>query len=135
MMTDITLFNRYVGAGRLPTYHRTYLYKVDWTLPRWNLGSPPSYNTLIKIPYAESLYYLEKRTWQSLAEKGLHWTLQLEDIIVKGIVDADLESVTDNLYNLYSLTDMRKTFETVTIVDIQLSDISISQQSFDIGVK
>lgn len=135
MITDITLFNRTVGADRLPVFHRTYLYKVDWTFPKRTLLSPPSYSTVIKIPFSESLYYLEKRSWQTLTNRSLYWTLQLEDIIVKGIVEAQINSVTDDLYSFYSLTDLKKSHETVTIVDVQLDDTPISQQMFNIGVK
>lgn len=127
--TNITLFNHY-AVGHDLLYQRTYLYKVDWGAPAKNIGSPASYSTQIVIPFEQTLYFRPVRAW--LLDKTNHWTLQLEDVIVKGIVDAQIDTVTD-LYGNYSLTDLRKKYELVTIVTTSLNNASISQQAFTIG--
>lgn len=127
---NITLFNRYI-AQHAAFYQRTYLYKVDWGTPTKNIGNPVSFSTQITIPFSQSLYYREPRTW--LANKDTYWTLQLEDVIVNGIVDAQIATVTD-LYGNYSLTDLKKSFEVVTITSLNLNNTSISQLNFTVGV-
>lgn len=126
---NITLFNRYI-AQHAAFYQRTYLYKVDWGDPKRTFGVPANFSTQITIPFAQSLYYREPRDWQS--DKTNHWTLQLEDIVVKGIVDVQIASITD-LYGNYSLTDLKKNFDIVTIVSINVNNTSISQLNFTIG--
>ena len=130
MITDITLFNRYV-EGHNPFYQRTYLYKVDWDRPRLALGMPASVSVLILIPYEQTLLYRPIVEWQKSREG--YWTLQLEDVIVNGIVDAQIDTVTDDLYQVYSLTDLKHAFGLVTITDLYLNSKSISQQAFQVG--
>lgn len=129
-ITDITLFNRYV-QGHDHVYQRTYLYKVLWDNTRFVLGSPASYTTRIEIPYEQTLYYRPPIVWH--ADRPGYWTLQLEDVIVKGIIDAQINTVTEDMYQLYTLTDLRRKFELVTIVDISQNRETISQASFQVG--
>lgn len=130
MITDITLFNRYV-EGHAPHYQRTYLYKVDWDRPRMALGMPSTVTTLILIPYELTLFYRPPAEWKENREG--FWTLQLEDVIVQGIVEAEIDTVTDDLYQVYSLTDLKRKFELVTITDLYLGGKAISQLTFQVG--
>jgi hypothetical protein len=127
--TDITLFNRYV-SNHEAFYQRTYLYKVEWGEPSKRFGAPPSFSTQITIPFAQTQLYRSPKEWV-LGKTG-YWTLQPEDIIAKGIVSAEIASITD-LYGNYSLTDMKKVFDLVTIISLSLNNASISQQKFTIG--
>lgn len=127
--SNITLFNRYI-MGHAPAYQRTYLYKVDWGTPSKRLGTPASFSTQIKIPFGRTLYYKAPKEW--LLARANYWTLQLEDVIVNGIVDAQIAQVTD-LYGNYSLTDLKKSFEMVSIVSISLDNVPVGQQNFTIG--
>ena len=128
--TDITLFNRYTDHHDL-LYQRSYIYKVNWDRPKTTLGAPPSFTTLIQIPYDQALFYRTPIEWQKNRDE--HWTLQLEDIIVKGVIDAQINDVTDDLYQLYSLTELRRNFEMVVITDLYLTNKSISQLMFNVG--
>jgi hypothetical protein len=127
--TNITLFNRYV-VGHDVFYQRTLLYKVDWGEPNRFLATPAKYNTQIKIPMAQTLNYRLPKDW--LTDEENTWTLQLDDIIIKGIANVQVAAVSD-LYGNYSLTDLKKNFELVTITEIHLDNKSISQQYLTIG--
>lgn len=131
MITDITLFNRYSYEHDY-LYQRFFLYKVEWGEPKFTFGVPAKYNTLIRIPVLQTLNYKSPREWKKAKEN--YWTLQLEDVIVKGTVEAQLNTFTLDMYELYTLTDLKKNFETVTIVDLQTKDVPISQQTIDVGV-
>lgn len=132
MITDITLFNRYV-EGHNPYYQRTYLYKVDWDRPRLALGVPTTISTLIVIPYEQTLFYRPPNVW--VTEKEGYWTLQLEDVIVQGIVEAEIGTMTEDLYQIYSLTELKKRFELVTITDLYLNGKAMSQLAFQVGAR
>lgn len=126
---DVTLFNRYT-SNHASVYQRTYLYKVDWGAPGKNIGTPASISAQIMIPFEQTLFYKSPKQWQ-VGKLGF-WTLQIEDIIVKGIVNVQIAAVTD-LYENYSLTDLKKMFELVTISSISVNNDTISQQRFTIG--
>lgn len=130
MICDITLFNRYTHQHDF-FYQRAYLYKVEWGQPKISFGTPARFNTLIQLPALELLGYKAARDWKLLRTSG--WTLQLEDVVVKGIVDVNINNVTIEERSLYSLTDLKKNFDTVTIIDILFKGDTISQQTVNIG--
>lgn len=130
---DITLFNRYI-IDHNSVYQRTYLYKVEWTRPRAVLGSPPNYSYLIKIPMVDSLYYLPQLKWKNLMIIDGYWTLQLEDMIVRGVVDIQIGAVTNEEENIFTLTDLKKREDIVTIVDLDTDEENpISQLMINVG--
>lgn len=130
MICDITLFNRYTLQHEF-LYQRTYLYKVEWGEPKLSAGQPSRFSTIIQIPGIQLLNYKVPRNWNILRTE--FWTVQPEDVIVKGIVDVNINTVTVDERNLYSLTDLKKNFDTVTVIDITFKGDSISQQTINIG--
>lgn len=139
MICDITLFNRYTFEHEY-AYQRTYLYKVDWGEPKHSFGVPDKFSTLIQIPVLETLKYRLPREWKK--EKEGFWTLQLEDVIVQGIIPVQLNTIVTDIYDLYdlydltilyTLTNLKKNYEVVTVTDIQTKGDTISQQTINIG--
>lgn len=134
-MISITLFNRYIDEDREAVYQRTHLYKVNWVSARKNYGTPPAYSTVIEIPAAESLYYLPAREWQKRENKTGYWTLQPEDILIKGIHEIEIMRMTIDLYNIYSLTDLRKNYDMVMITELLFEEKNISSYMYRVGAQ
>jgi len=134
--TNITLYNKYIDpTTRSELWHRTYIMGVIWRNKAVSGIAPLTFNIQIEIPFLRCLNYIRPSEWRALTPKGIMWTLQTEDIIVRGITDAEIKSITQDIYEYFSVSDMRKANDDVcTIKSIGLSDVpTLSKQKFIIG--
>ncbi len=100
MMTnaDITVYNRqFDKAQDKYIYLRTYLKGVNWQESKGiriaESGVVSDDRTRIFIPLdvdAEGKQYKKPKTYRRMDDKSLFYTLDNEDIVVKGIIDFDL---------------------------------------------
>lgn len=100
MMTnaDITVYNRqFDKAQDKYIYLRTYLKEVNWQDSKGiriaESGVVSDDRTRIFIPLdvdAEGKQYKKPKTYKRMDDKSLFYTLDNEDIVVKGIIDFDL---------------------------------------------
>lgn len=100
MMTnaDITVYNRqFDKAQDKYIYLRTYLKGVNWQDSKGiriaESGVVSDDRTRIFIPLdvnAEGKQYKKPKTYKRMDDKSLFYTLDNEDIVVKGIIDFDL---------------------------------------------
>lgn len=100
MMTnaDITVYNRqFDKAQDKYIYLRTYLKGVNWQDSKGiriaESGVVSDDRTRIFIPLdvdAEDKQYKKPKTYKRMDDKSLFYTLDNEDIVVKGIIDFDL---------------------------------------------
>lgn len=100
MMTnaDITVYNRqFDKAQDKYIYLRTYLKGVNWQDSKGiriaESGVVSDDRTRIFIPLdvnAESKQYKKPKTYKRMDDKSLFYTLDNEDIVVKGIIEFDL---------------------------------------------
>ncbi len=96
--TDITVYNRqFDKAQDKYIYLRTYLKGVNWQDSKGiriaESGVVSDDRTRIFIPLdvdAEDKQYKKPKTYKRMDDKSLFYTLDNEDIVVKGIIDFDL---------------------------------------------
>lgn len=103
--TDCTVYNKYL-VGRVDTFQRVEIEGVHWEqrhAVRGDLNSPDV--ALVFIPFARGDDYLKPREWQALSDKSDNWTLQIGDVIVKGLVTDELVAGTFTLSNLKAAYD------------------------------
>ena len=101
---DCTVYNKYL-VGRVDTYQRVQISDVHWEqrhAVRGDLNSPDV--ALVFIPFARGDNYLAPRIWQMSSKVG-SWTLQIGDVIVKGLVTNELVAGTFTLSNLKAAYD------------------------------
>ena len=101
---DCTVYNKYL-VGRVDTYQRVQISDVHWEqrhAVRGDLNSPDV--ALVFIPFARGDNYLAPRIWQMSSKAG-SWTLQIGDVIVKGLVSDELVAGTFTLSNLKAAYD------------------------------
>ena len=107
--TDLTLYNKY-SVLRVDTYQRVQILDVHWEqrhAVRGDLSSPDV--ALVFIPFARGADYLAPRVWQVLPTKTGSWTLQIGDVIVKGLVSNELSST-------FTLSDLKRTYDDVLVI-------------------
>jgi hypothetical protein len=101
--TDITLYNKYL-VGRVETWQRVQIEDVHWEQRHAREGNEDNDFTLVFIPFARGTSYLKPREWQASGKTG-YWTLQIGDVIVKGLVSDELVAGTFTLSNLKAAYD------------------------------
>ena len=101
---DCTIYNKYM-VGRVDTWQRVQIEGVHWEQRHAREGSEDNDFTLVFIPFARGDDYLKPRAWQALASKSGAWTLQIGDVIVKGLVSDELVTGTFTLSNLKAAYD------------------------------
>ena len=101
---DCTIYNKYM-VGRVDTWQRVQIEGVHWEQRHAREGNEDNDFTLVFIPFARGEDYLKPRRWQVLSNKSEHWTLQIGDVIVKGLVSDELVAGTFTLSNLKAAYD------------------------------
>lgn len=97
---SLTIYNRYVLPNRVEAYARTVIPAVAWE-DRKAVNTNASGGRIVAdqariyIPKAANqLSYLLPVAWLALAVKTGKWTVQVEDIVVRGTITDDLNSMT-----------------------------------------
>ena len=101
---DATIYNKYL-VGRVETWQRVQIEGVHWEQRHAREGNQDNDFTLVFIPFARGLDYLKPREWQALADKTGSFTIQIGDVIVKGLVADELVAGTFTLSNLKAAYD------------------------------
>jgi hypothetical protein len=100
---QMTLYNGYVSGG-VQHYQRTPIVAVVWeSVKASNVirsGLIAADSAAIYIPLSMCANYLKPLVWQALAVKVGHWTLQVGDYIVKGLV-------VDEITTSFSITNLK----------------------------
>lgn len=107
---DCTIYNKYL-VGRVETWQRVEIEDVHWEqrhAVRGDLNSPDV--ALVFIPFARGDDYLAPRVWQALPLKTSSWTLQIGDVIVKGLIDDELVAGT------LTLSDLKRLYDDVLVI-------------------
>ena len=102
---DCTVYNKYL-VGRVETWQRVQIEGVHWEQRHAVEGDRNSSDiAVVFIPFARGDDYLKPREWQALSNKSEYWTLQIGDVVVKGLVGDELVAGTFTLSNLKTAYD------------------------------
>lgn len=105
---DCTIYNKYL-VGRVETWQRVQIADVHWEQRHAREGNQDNDFTLVFIPFARGANYLKPREWQASSKTG-NWTLQIGDVIVKGLVDDEL------VVGTFTLSDLKRTYDDVLVI-------------------
>lgn len=124
---DITIFNKYRVAN-VDTWQQVQIEGVEWEQRHARSQFDSADLATVFIPIARGDDYLSPRAWQALADKTGKWTLQVGDVIVKGLI----------IYNLstsFPLGKLKTAYDDVlTITSVDTYDYgSLSLQHWCIG--
>lgn len=106
--TDCTVYNKYL-VGRVETWQRVQVQSVQWEQRHARQGNQDNDFTSVYVPFERGDNYLKPRVWQALSSKTGKWTLQIGDVIVKGLVS-------DNLSGMFTLSDLKRTYDDVLVI-------------------
>lgn len=118
--TDCTVYNKYIAAGS-SAYQRAQIEDIQWESRKGaNVlatgGNIAADAAKIVIPVARGTNYVAPTAWQVLVTKTGKWTLQVGDVIVKGLV-------TDTISPSFTITDLKAKYDDVlTITSVDLKD-------------
>ena len=124
-----TIYNKYVVSGA-ECYQRTGILSVAWENRKAaNViasGLLAADSATIYIPFSVGAYYLKPIAWQ--AAKTGKWTLQIGDVIVKGLV-------TDEIVTGFTMTNLKALHDdVVTIRSVDTMDAgSLSMRHWRVG--
>jgi hypothetical protein len=127
--TAATIYNKYV-TSRIEYYQRTGILAVEWenrkaanVIKSGLLGAD---SVVIYIPFSVGAYYLKPIAWQ--AAKTGKWTLQVGDVIVKGLV-------TDEITGGFTMTDLKAKYDDVVVISsVDTMDYgSLSMRHWQVG--
>lgn len=127
--TGCTIYNKYVVSGA-EHYQRTQLSAVAWQNRKQanvlRSGLLAADSATIYIPLALGVNYLKPIAWQ--AAKTGKWTLQVGDVMVKGLV-------TDEITGGFTMTSLKALHDDViTIKSVDTMDMgSPSLQHWQVG--
>ncbi len=133
---NLTLFNKYIDpATRSEKYQRTQIIAVAWENRKAanvlaSGGSISANQATVYIPVQRGERYISDTEWQALESKTGFWTLQEEDVVVRGLVN---DEITDS----FTISDLKAKYPNVlSITSIDTMDLgSISLSHWQIGAK
>jgi hypothetical protein len=132
---DCTIFNKYI-VDREEVWQSKQIHGVAWENRKGSNvlrsgGQLAADQARIFIPMSQGADYLKPREWQALANKeGNKWTLQVGDVIVKGLVDEDIDAG-------FTLSDLKRTYDDALVISsVDTMDAgSASMWHWQIGAK
>lgn len=129
--TDITIWNKYRVAN-VDTWQQTQISDVAWEQRHARSQFDSDDLATVYIPLARGDDYLKPRVWQALSSKTGKWTLQVGDVIVKGLVSFTLSSSPP-----FTLSALKTAYDDVLVITaVDTFDYgSASLQHFRIGAK
>lgn len=128
--TDITIFNRYV-QNRVVKYKKSYIHNVHWEDRKganiMQSGLVSSDSSTVFIPFSSVPEYVKPKEF---IEKVQGITLQVEDIIVKGLIE-------ENLENEISIKTLESKYDDVRVITtVDTKDFgSEHMQHWEVGAK
>ena len=127
--SDITVFNKYRVAN-VDTWQQTQISDVAWEQRHARSQFDSDDLATVFVPLARGDDYLNPRVWQALSSKTGKWTLQVGDVIAKGLITFDLSAS-------FPLGVLKAAYDDVLVItSVDTYDYgSASLQHFRIGAK
>jgi len=128
--SDITIYNKYRVAN-VDTWQRVQVHDIAWEQRHARSSFDSDDLATVYIPMERGAAYLEPRAWQALVTKTGKWTIQVGDIVVKGLVSNTLTS------GSYTLTNLKAAYDDVLVITaVDTYDYgSASLQHWRVGAK
>lgn len=129
--SNITIYNRYrLTNNSEDRWQRTQVQNVAWEQTHARTQFDSADLATVFIPMARGTNYLAPRVWQALSTKTGKWTLQVGDVIVKGLVSDELSAALP-LGILKAAHD-----DVLVITSVDTRDFGIaSMQHWQVGAK
>lgn len=128
--TPITIYNKYRLANA-DLYQRVQIDAVEWEQrhARSQFDSADLATIFILMSTATTGYLLPK-AWQLLSSKVGYWTLQVDDVVVKGLIDTELTSA-------FTLSNLKNANDDVLVITyVDTNDFgSANMQHWEVGAK
>jgi hypothetical protein len=111
----MTVYNKYIDpATRLEKYQRVGIVAVAWenrkaANVRSTGGLASADQARVFIPFACGVNFLQPKAWQALTTKTGKWTLQVGDLIVKGLVS-------DEIQTGFTVTALKAKYDDVLVI-------------------
>lgn len=115
--SSITVWNKY-RVSNVDTYQRTQILDVAWEQRHARNQFDRDDLATVYVPMERGADYLKPHDWQALTSKAGKWTLQVGDIVVKGLVS-------DELTPTFSLSALKAKYDDCLII--------ASVDTFDFG--
>jgi hypothetical protein len=140
--SNLTIYNRYIDATtRSEKYQRVQIIAVMWENRKASNvlatgGNMAADSVSVYIPRQRGANYLAPKAWQALTSKTGKWTLQIGDVIVRGLVSDEIhDAVVSPPSAAFTLTDLKAKYDDVlTIRSVDLMDAgSYSLQHWQLG--
>lgn len=133
---DLTVYNKYIDpVTRSEKYQRSQVREVAWenrkaANVRSSGGQMEADQARVFIPFARGANYVKPNAWQALVTKTGKWTLQVGDVIVKGLVS-------DEIAGAFTITSLKAKYDDVLVVSsVDTMDMgSLSMQHWNVGLK
>ncbi len=127
--SNITIWNKYRVAN-VDTWQQTQISDVAWEQRHARSQFDSDDLATVFIPLARGDDYLKPRVWQALSSKTGKWTLQVGDVIAKGLITFDLSAS-------FPLGVLKAAYDDVLVItSVDTYDYgSASLQHFRIGAK
>jgi hypothetical protein len=115
-----TIYNKHIVDG-VEAYQRAQIEDIEWDSRKGaNVlatgGNIAADAAKIVIPVSRGANYLPPAEWQALTTKTGKWTIQVEDYIVKGLVEDEISSA-------FTITDLKAKYDDVLrISSVDLKD-------------
>lgn len=134
--SSITVYNKYKDPlTRSELYKRTPIVDVQWqnslgSNVRSTGGQMAADQAAIFIPFERGDSYKSPRVWQALVDKSTTWTLQVGDIVVRGIV-------ADEITGAFTVSRLAEKYDDVLVISSvdQMDSGSMSMRHWEIGAK
>jgi hypothetical protein len=127
--SNITIWNKYRVAN-IDTWQQTQISDVAWEQRHARSQFDSDDLATVFVPLARGDDYLNPRVWQALSSKTGKWTLQVGDVIAKGLITFDLSAS-------FPLGVLKAAYDDVLVItSVDTYDYgSASLQHFRIGAK
>jgi hypothetical protein len=131
---NCTVYNKYVDtATKSEKYQRVGIIAVAWenrkaANVRSTGGLAGADQARVFIPFARGVNFLKPKAWQALTTKTGKWTLQVGDLIVKGLVS-------DEIQTGFTVTALKAKYDDVLVItSVDTMDAgSLSMQHWNLG--
>lgn len=127
--SNITIFNRY-RVTNVDTWQQVQISDVAWEQTHARSQFDSADLATVFIPMERGTNYLKPRVWQALTSKTGKWTLQVGDVIVKGLVSFSLSDA-------LPLGALKAAYDDVLVItSVDTRDFGIaSMQHWQVGAK
>jgi hypothetical protein len=120
---SLTMYNKYIDATtRTEKYQRSSVVGVAWENRKASNtlatgGSIAADQARVFIPLQRGANYLKAKAWQALTVKTGKWTLQVGDVIVKGLVSDEIhDAVVSPPLAAFTITSLKAKYDDVLVI-------------------